>query len=91
VHAVVVRVTITNREGAEQRLRDEVVPRASSALGFQTGYWTREGDSGLSMAIFDSEENARAAAERIPTRIRPSAISSFRIASLFGWQSALPR
>jgi hypothetical protein len=69
MHAVVVRVTITNPESAEQRLRDEVVPRASSAPGFQTGYWTREGNSGLSMAIFDSEENARAAADRLPSMV----------------------
>jgi hypothetical protein len=69
LHAVVVRVTLTNPEGAEQRLRDEVVPRASSAPGFQTGYWTREGNSGLSMAIFDSEENARAAADRLPSMV----------------------
>ena len=67
MHAVVVRVTVSNLEGAEQRLRDEVVPRASSAPGFQAGYWTRDGNSGLSMAIFDSEENARAAADRVPT------------------------
>ena len=69
MHAVVVRVTVTDREGAEQRLRDEVVPQVSSAPGFQAGYWTREGDSGLSMVIFDTEENARAAAERVPTSI----------------------
>ena len=69
MHAVVVRVTVTNREGAEQRLRDEVVPQVSSSPGFQAGYWTREGESGLSMIIFDSEENARAQAERIPTTV----------------------
>jgi hypothetical protein len=69
MHAVVVRVTVNNPEGAEQRLRDEVVPRVSSAPGFQAGYWTREGNSGLSMAIFDSEENARAAAERVPATV----------------------
>jgi hypothetical protein len=67
MHAVVVRVTISNLEGSEERLRDEVVPRASGAPGFQAGYWTREGNTGLSMAIFDSEENARAAADRVPT------------------------
>jgi heme-degrading monooxygenase HmoA len=60
MHAVVVRVTVSDREGAEQRLRDEVVPQVSRAPGFQAGYWTREGDSGLAMVIFDSEENARA-------------------------------
>lgn len=69
MHAVVVRVTVSNREGAEQRLRDEVVPQVSRTPGFQAGYWTREGDSGLSMVIFDSEENARAQAERVPTTI----------------------
>jgi hypothetical protein len=66
MHAVVVRVTVNNLEGAEQTLQTEVVPRTSSAPGFQAGYWTRDGNSGLSMAIFDTEENARAVAERIP-------------------------
>ena len=69
MHAVVVRVTVTEREGAEQRLRDEVVPRVASAPGFQAGYWTREGDDGLAMVIFDTEENARANAERVPATI----------------------
>jgi hypothetical protein len=69
MHAVVVRVTVTDREGAEQRLREEVVPQVSSAPGFQAGYWTRDGDSGLAMVIFDSEENARTNAERVPTTI----------------------
>lgn len=69
MHAVVVRVTVSDREATEQRLRDEVVPQVSSAPGFQAGYWTRDGDSGLAMVIFDSEDNARAQAERVPTTI----------------------
>jgi heme-degrading monooxygenase HmoA len=69
MHAVVVRVTVIDRERAAQRLRDEVVPQVSSAPGFQAGYWTRDGDSGLSMVIFDSEENARAGADRVPKNI----------------------
>lgn len=69
MHAVVVRVTVTDRDGATQRLRDEVVPQVSSAPGFQAGYWTRDGDSGLSMVIFDSEDHARAAADRVPASI----------------------
>jgi hypothetical protein len=72
MHAVVIRVRINNREDAEQRLREEVVPRVSSAPGFQAGYWTGDGDSGLSMVIFDSEENARAAADRAPQGIPES-------------------
>lgn len=69
MHAVVVRVTVTNPVGAEQRLQEEVVPRASSAPGFQAGYWTRDGQRGLSMLIFDTEENARSAADQIPTAV----------------------
>lgn len=69
MHAVVVRVTVNNPQGAEQRLREEVVPRASNAPGFQAGYWTRDGQSGLSMILFDSEENARAAADQIPAAV----------------------
>ena len=72
MHAVVVRVTVNDREDAEQRLRNEVVPQVSSAPGFQAGYWTGEGDSCLSMVIFDSEENARAAADRVPQGIPES-------------------
>lgn len=70
MHAVVVRVTVTNRDGsAEERLRNEVVPQVSSAPGFHAGYWARKDDSGLAMIIFDSEDTARAAAERVPTTI----------------------
>jgi hypothetical protein len=44
------------------------VPGVSGAPGFKTGYWTWSGEddlNGLAMMIFDSEENARAAGDRI--------------------------
>jgi hypothetical protein len=66
MHAVVVQVTVNDPENAQERLQSEVVPRVSSSPGFQAGYWTRMANKGLSMVIFDSEENARTAAERIP-------------------------
>jgi hypothetical protein len=70
MHAVVVRVKITDPVSAQDQLQNEVVPRVSSAPGFQAGYWTRAEDggnaNGLSVIVFDSEENARTAAERIP-------------------------
>jgi heme-degrading monooxygenase HmoA len=67
MHAVVVKVTINSFETAQQMLRDEVVPRASGAPGFVAGYWTRaeDGNNGLSMVVFESEEAARAASEMI--------------------------
>ena len=64
MHAVVVRVTVNDVESAQQVLREETVPGVSQAPGFVAGYWTRSGNSGLSMIIFES---------RKPPTPRPSA------------------
>jgi hypothetical protein len=64
VHAVVVRVTISDREAAQQRLDRDVVPQVSQAPGFQAGYWTWKDDTGLSMVIVDSEDAANQMADR---------------------------
>ena len=69
MHAVVVRVNIDDSEGATARLRDEVVPRVSQAPGFVAGYWTRKGNTGLSMLVFESEETATDAEERVRTNM----------------------
>jgi hypothetical protein len=67
MHAVLVKVSISDVEGSVKELRETVVPRISSLPGFVAGYWTRSGDgsNGRSMLVFESEEAARAAAERI--------------------------
>ena len=69
MHAVVVRVTINDREAAEETLRNEVVPQVSQAPGFVSGYWTRKDDSGISMVLFESEDQANNASERIPSAV----------------------
>ena len=66
MHAVVVRVRIAEEGAALAALRDEVVPQVSQAPGFVAGYWTRKDNAGLSMIVFESEDAARAAGERIP-------------------------
>ncbi len=65
MHAVVVKVTISDREAAQQRLDQEVVPQVSQAPGFHAGYWTWKDNTGLSMVIVDSEEAANQAAARV--------------------------
>ncbi len=69
MHAVVGRVKIeTGREDEARKLLHEfVVPSAKGLAGFAGGYWARsvDDDSGNSLALFDSEENARAAAAQI--------------------------
>jgi hypothetical protein len=67
MHALVVRVTIHNADRTREVLNGQVVPQVSGAPGFKAGYWTWSdgGENGLSMIIFDSAENARAAGDRI--------------------------
>lgn len=69
MYAVVVRVKVNDVERAQHALESEVVPQVSGSPGFKAGYWTRatEGGelTGLSMVVFDSEDNARAAADRV--------------------------
>lgn len=69
MHALVVRVTIHNVDSTREVLKSQVVPLLSGAPGFKTGYWTWSSGAGetngLSMIIYDSEENARAAGDQI--------------------------
>ena len=65
MHAVVVDLTITEPEADLGVLRDRVVPLVSQAPGFVTGYWTRSGEAGLSLIVFESEDAANAAAEQL--------------------------
>ena len=65
MHAVVVNVTINDEEGSVVALRDQVVPRVSQAPGFVAGYWTRHGNGGLSMSVWESEDAANTASEMV--------------------------
>jgi hypothetical protein len=69
MHALIVRVTIRNADRTREMLNSQVVPQVSGAPGFKTGSWTwptgGAASNGLSMIIFDSEENARAAGDRV--------------------------
>ena len=69
MHAVVVRVTINDSEKAQEELRNRVVPNVSRSPGFVAGYWTRSGNGGLSMIVFESEDAARQMADRVPQTV----------------------
>ena len=64
MNAVVVTVTINDPEAAERELHDKLVPWASHAPGFVTGYWTIKGNTGLTMLIFESEDTANRMSEQ---------------------------
>jgi hypothetical protein len=69
---VVVRVTINDEENAQEELRNRVVPGVSQSPGFVAGYWTGSDNQGLSMIVFESEDAARQAADRIPQTVPES-------------------
>ncbi len=66
MHAVVVSVTINDREAATDHLRNNVVPGVKQAPGLVAAYWVRIDGKGRSMGIFESEDAARSVADRIP-------------------------
>ena len=67
MHAIVVRVSISDPESAQKGLTEMVVPRVSQSPGFVAGYWTRsdDGTNGQSMLVFESEDAANAASEQV--------------------------
>ncbi len=69
MHAVVVKVTLHDREAAEAELHDKVIPQVSQAPGFVAGYWTGKDDTGLSMLVFESEDAATRASQMIPATV----------------------
>jgi hypothetical protein len=76
MHAVVVRVSISDVEQAQAHLREQVVPQVSAAPGFVAGYWTTsdDGQDGLATVLCESEEAARAVADGVPGHV-PDAIT----------------
>ena len=71
MHAVAVRVSISDVETAQKGLEEVVVPQISQSPGFVAAYWTRsaDGSNGQSMLVFESEDAARAVADRIGANV----------------------
>lgn len=74
MHAVVVNVTINDRQTAESELRDQLVPWASRTPGFVTGYWTIKGNTGLTMIMYESEDTANRMSEQVRSAV-PAAVT----------------
>jgi hypothetical protein len=65
MHAVVVTVTINDRDAAETELREQLVPWASHTPQFVTGYWTIKDDNGLTMLMYETEDAANRMSEQV--------------------------
>jgi hypothetical protein len=66
MHAVVVNVTVNDREAATKALNERVVPRMSQGRGFVGGYWlAMPGGKGLSVVVYESQDAASTMAEQV--------------------------
>lgn len=68
MHAVIVNVKLSDNPDPTV-LREQVVPRVRELPGFVAGYWARDGGTGRSMVVFESEENAQAASDMVPSMV----------------------
>ncbi len=68
MHAVLVDVKLSDNPDPTV-LREQVVPRVKELPGFVAGYWTRSDGEGQSIVVFDSEENAQAASDLVPSLV----------------------
>lgn len=64
---VEVRIDPNRKDEAGTMVREVVMPRARQLAGFSGGNWLQEleGDRGIAVLLFESEEAARSAAEGI--------------------------
>lgn len=83
MHAVVVSVTIADGQGeaTAEFLNSQVIPMVKQSPGFVSGLWaqTNNRTSGTSIAMYDSAENAEAAAAMARSIPIPPSVSNREI------------
>ena len=66
MYAVVVTVDITDSEAAQGHLEEDTIPMVKGAPGFAGGDWVLLDEGhGLSVVVFETEEQARAGAPQV--------------------------
>ncbi len=84
MHAHVVTVDIADPDAATKGL-EELVPTVKASPGFVAGYWIRLDDShGTSIAVFESEDQARAVAPPLGGGMGGVTITSVQIGEVLG-------
>ncbi|HUH81962.1 MAG TPA: hypothetical protein VLZ06_11610 [Solirubrobacteraceae bacterium] len=69
MHAAFLSVTFNDGDEATKVLEEQVIPQASGAPGFVTGYWAgdmRPGGRGMAMLVFQTEDAAQAFTDQVP-------------------------
>lgn len=76
MHAVLTEVDTSGQPDPQvglKGLQEQIVPSARQSPGFQAGYWLRplEDGRGTSLAVYDTEQNAQAAARSLSVGSSP--------------------
>jgi hypothetical protein len=80
MHAVVVSVTIHDRDAAISELNERVVPTVSGEPGFVAGYWIAlPNGKGRATIVFDSEAAAQAGAGQVQAERAAVTIDSVEV------------
>jgi hypothetical protein len=88
MYAQIVVADFTDVEVAIKGL-DQLVPSVKAAPGFVAGYWAKIDDAhGTSMAVFDTEEHARAAAPPAGAGMEGVTIRTVEIGEVMGSATA---
>jgi hypothetical protein len=81
--AVLVYVQVRDAEAGQKMLTEQVVPTLKGADGFVAGYWVNiDANTGSSMAVFDTEEHARAVAPEAGSDMGPVTILNVVVAEV---------
>ena len=84
MYAQVVTVDFTDAEVAIKNL-EELVPNVKASPGFVAGYWVRIDDAhGTSIAVFDTEDHARAVAPPVGGEMDGVRITSVEVGEVMG-------
>ena len=77
MHAVVTNAEVvqSHTESALKALREEIVPRVSKSPGFVKGYWTRDGQRGVSLVVFKTKEDAENAVKALRSNPVPTGVT----------------
>jgi hypothetical protein len=72
MYAVVVDVSISDQEKAQQALSERIVPMVSQVPGFVSGVWLEAGEGkGHSVVVFQEESAANGMAEQVRSQVPP--------------------
>ena len=84
MHAHVVNVDITDLDAALKGL-EELVPTVKAAPGFVAAYWIRLDEGhGTSIAVFETEEQARAVAPPVGGEMGGVTVTSVEVGEVVG-------